>query len=168
MHHLCFLSPITPLSTKCCFLFNPNNYYYSTFDFNGIIRTTRRRSNKYQWWISSMDNRESSNYEVDSDKAKQALSELDQQFESISLKQANSPRIKGSSIGSLKEQERNEPPDITGSFLGYTTFVLFLFSIFYNILFLTVIKPSIDGPDEDIVATDVTTNYQAPDNVSQL
>lgn len=64
---------------------------------------------------------------------------------------------------------KNEPPEITGSFLGYTAFVLFVFSIFYNILFITVIRPSIDGPDEDIImATDVNTtrSYQAPD-VSQ-
>lgn len=107
-----------------------------------------------------------SKFEVDPDKARQALSDLDQQLDSLSIKQVNPPKIRASSIGNMKEQVRNEPPEITGSFLGYTAFVLFVFSIFYNILFITVIKPSVDGPDEDIVATDVTTTYQ-PSVVSQ-
>jgi len=46
----------------------------------------------------------------------------------------------------LKEQMKDENIEISGSFLAFTAFSLFAFSIFYNILFLTVIKPSIDGP----------------------
>ncbi|KMT14502.1 hypothetical protein BVRB_4g072740 [Beta vulgaris subsp. vulgaris] len=175
MHHLCSLSPQTPLpTTRNYFFFShlqlPDNY--TTYTFNEIIRRNQfkptKRSNHHQWWISAME-KEPNNFEVDQDKARQALGELDQQFESLSTKQINPPKIRASSIGNLKEQVKNEPPEITGSFLGYTAFVLFVFSIFYNILFITVIRPSIDGPDEDIImATDVTTtrSYQAPD-VSQ-
>lgn len=39
-----------------------------------------------------------------------------------------------------------EDSDISGSFWAYAAAFLFLFTIFYNILFLTVIKPSIDVP----------------------
>lgn len=38
-----------------------------------------------------------------------------------------------------------ETPEISGSFLYSAATVLLVFSIFYNVLFLTVIKPSIDG-----------------------
>lgn len=75
-------------------------------------------------------------------------------------------QIAASSIGNLAEQAKNEPPEITGSFLRYTAFFLFLFTILYNVLFVTVIKPSVDGPDEDVADTDVTTTYQAPNNAS--
>lgn len=42
--------------------------------------------------------------------------------------------------------------EISGTFLTYAASGLLLFTIFYNILFVTVIKPAIDGPDmmEDI------------------
>lgn len=37
--------------------------------------------------------------------------------------------------------------DLEGSFLTTLAFGLLLFTIFYNILFSTVIKPAIDGPE---------------------
>lgn len=39
-----------------------------------------------------------------------------------------------------------EDSDISGSFWAYAAAFLLLFTIFYNIFFLTVIKPSIDIP----------------------
>ncbi|XP_021862490.1 uncharacterized protein [Spinacia oleracea] len=176
MHHLCSLSPQTPLPTNY-FLFNPitktdnpttnnNNNYYCYY--YGLIRRINpvikpKRGNNYQRWISRVGN-DDSEFEVDTNKARQALSDLDQQLESLSVKQVNPPKIRASSIGNLKEQVKNEPPEITESFLGYTAFVFFMFSIFYNILFITVIKPSIDGPDKDILSTnDVTIAYRVPD-----
>lgn len=38
--------------------------------------------------------------------------------------------------------------DLEGSFLTSLAFGLFVFTIFYNILFITVIKPAIDGPEK--------------------
>lgn len=41
-----------------------------------------------------------------------------------------------------------ETLEISGSFLTNTTVALLIFTILYNVLFYTVIKPSIDGPDD--------------------
>ncbi|XP_021771857.1 uncharacterized protein LOC110736001 [Chenopodium quinoa] len=172
MHHLCSLSPQTPLN-NCFHFFNPNNsttnnhgLYGINWRFNPLI-TLPKRSNYHQRWIISSAMENDSNFVVDQDKARQALSDLDQQLDSLSSKQVNPPKIKASSIGSLKGQVRDEPPEISGSYLGYTAFVLFLLTIFYNVLFFTVIKPSVDGLDEDIVSTDVTSTYQTPDVISK-
>ncbi|KAJ8424750.1 hypothetical protein Cgig2_013531 [Carnegiea gigantea] len=86
-----------------------------------------------------------SKFVVDPEKARQALKELDQQLGILSRKQVNPPKIRASSLNSnLKEQMKAESPEISGSFLAFTAFSLFAFTIFYNILFLTVIKPSMD------------------------
>jgi len=42
-------------------------------------------------------------------------------------------------------QMREETPEFSVSFLAYSAFALLIFTIFYNLLFITVIKPSIDG-----------------------
>lgn len=47
-----------------------------------------------------------------------------------------------------REESGEEVTEFSPSFLAYTAGALFLFTIFYNIFFLTVIKPSVDGPDE--------------------
>lgn len=44
-------------------------------------------------------------------------------------------------------QMTEESKDLSGSFLNSLAFGLLLFTIFYNILFVTVIKPAVDGPD---------------------
>ena len=54
----------------------------------------KRSKNHHQWRISAVE-RDQSKFEVDQDKARKALSELDQQIESLSTKQPNSPKIKG-------------------------------------------------------------------------
>lgn len=46
--------------------------------------------------------------------------------------------------------------EISGSFLASVAGGLLLFTIFYNILFLTVIKPSIDGGGSPSAADDPT------------
>lgn len=48
----------------------------------------------------------------------------------------------------LRDQMKEEEPVLTDSALIYGAFALFAFTILYNILFLTVIKPSIDIPDD--------------------
>ncbi|KAK4275235.1 hypothetical protein QN277_018352 [Acacia crassicarpa] len=96
---------------------------------------------------------ESQEYEIDRDKAREALQKLDQQLQSLSTKQVSSPKLKASDV-KFEEAERVEYSnlnmrakefEISDSFLGYTAVVLVLFTIFYNFLFYTVIAPSIDG-----------------------
>ncbi|XP_057515169.1 uncharacterized protein LOC130796790 isoform X1 [Amaranthus tricolor] len=181
MHHLNSFSSQTPLTARSCSnsIISNKTAISSSSSIDAtnhgifckvcrkqpLFMPKKRSKNHHQWRISAVE-RDQSKFEVDQDKARKALSELDQQIESLSTKQPNSPKIKASSIGNLAEQAKNEPPEITGSFLRYTAFFLFLFTILYNVLFVTVIKPSVDGPDEDVADTDVTTTYQAPNNAS--
>ncbi len=44
-------------------------------------------------------------------------------------------------------QMTEKMPEISESFLAYLTVFLLFFTIFYNVLFYTVIKPAIDGPE---------------------
>ncbi|KAL5566659.1 hypothetical protein UlMin_029823 [Ulmus minor] len=94
--------------------------------------------------------RESQEFEIDPDKARESLKELDQQFQSLSQKQVRSPKIKASDLNFTREQIISEEglPELSGSFLAYSAIALVLFTIFYNVLFINVIKPSIDGPEE--------------------
>ncbi|XP_058199323.1 uncharacterized protein LOC131314585 [Rhododendron vialii] len=87
-----------------------------------------------------------SEFEVDPDKAREALRKLDQQLESISQKQVDPrPKIIVPDLG--RDQMREEMPEYSPSFLAYLAFTLLIFTVFYNVLFITVIKPAIDGPE---------------------
>ncbi|KAH7543534.1 hypothetical protein FEM48_Zijuj02G0194100 [Ziziphus jujuba var. spinosa] len=107
--------------------------------------------------------KESQHFEVDPDKAREALRNLDQQLQSLSEKKVRPPKIKGilslslsiyiyvcvsSDVKLTRDQEEEKETEFSASFLAYFAGALFLFTIFYNVLFYTVIKPSIDGPDQ--------------------
>lgn len=51
-------------------------------------------------------------------------------------------------LTSPRDQTKEEVEEFSGSFLAYTAGALFLLTILYNVLFYTVIKPSIDGVEE--------------------
>lgn len=92
----------------------------------------------------------SERFEIDRDKAREALKQLDQQIESqadekprIIIKTSSSDVVRTNNDPIMFE----EPPEISGSFLTSSAFVLLALTLFYNILFITVIKPSMDGPE---------------------
>ncbi|KAK3035192.1 hypothetical protein RJ639_034580 [Escallonia herrerae] len=89
-----------------------------------------------------------SEFEVDPDKAREALRKLDQQLQSLSEKQVSTPKIRASDLDRVTRDQTSEVdgPEFEGS-LGYIAVGLVLFTIFYNVLFFTVIQPSIDGPE---------------------
>ncbi|XP_057430713.1 uncharacterized protein LOC130723622 [Lotus japonicus] len=98
---------------------------------------------------------DSEQYEIDPDKARESLKELDQQIQSLSNEQVSSPkvRVKVSDVKLAEDQvsgsgsgSGTDKIDISDSFLASLAGGLLFFSIFYNVLFYTVIKPSIDGP----------------------
>ncbi|KAL9234782.1 hypothetical protein vseg_009610 [Gypsophila vaccaria] len=151
MHHLCPFSSQTPLPLQTLSSHNHNHTTSKLLFFT----FSRRRRNVNHGRILAMEREPG--FEVDQEKARQALNELDLQLDSLSKKQISPSKIKASSLSNMNVQMREQPPEITGSVLGYLTFILFLFSIFYNIFFLTVIKPAVDGPDEVVVAS-VTTS----------
>ncbi|XP_015875885.3 uncharacterized protein LOC107412599 [Ziziphus jujuba] len=92
--------------------------------------------------------KESQHFEVDPDKAREALRNLDQQLQSLSEKKVRPPKIKASDVKLTRDQGEEKETEFSASFLAYFAGALFLFTIFYNVLFYTIIKPSIDGPDQ--------------------
>ncbi|XP_021894166.1 uncharacterized protein LOC110811871 [Carica papaya] len=103
--------------------------------------------------------KDSQQFEVDPDKAKQALKQLDLQLESLSKKQVSTPKIKASDVKLTRNSITEEQlPELSGSFLAYSAFALLAFTIFYNVLFYSVIKPSIDGPVAVLASTEETVS----------
>ncbi|KAL3620389.1 hypothetical protein CASFOL_035301 [Castilleja foliolosa] len=87
-----------------------------------------------------------SEFEVDPDKAREALRKLDDQLQSLSEKKPNPPKIRAVDIKQSDPREKEQSLEMfSGSFLTYVASGLLIFTIFYNIIFITVIKPSIDG-----------------------
>ncbi|CAK9314204.1 unnamed protein product [Citrullus colocynthis] len=76
---------------------------------------------------------DSQQFEVDPDKARQALQELDQQLQSFSKKQVTSPKKKVQDMELPRNQMRGEMTEISGALLANSAVVLFIFSIFYNL-----------------------------------
>ncbi|KAL3529897.1 hypothetical protein ACH5RR_009219 [Cinchona calisaya] len=88
-----------------------------------------------------------SEFEVDPVKAREGLRKLDEQLQSIAEKQVKPPKVRASDLNRVRGQMREATTEISGSFLASVAASLLIFTIFYNILFLTVIKPAIDGPE---------------------
>ncbi|KAI4306722.1 hypothetical protein L6164_029976 [Bauhinia variegata] len=109
----------------------------------------KRRRNQFpssnSCFIVHAKKEDSQQFEVDPDKAKEALQKLDQQLESLSKKQVRSPKIRASDVKITEEEVTKERLEFSDSFLAYSAFFLVLFTIFYNLVFYSVIKPSIDG-----------------------
>lgn len=106
----------------------------------------KRTSKDQSSFIVHAVEKDSQKYEIDSGKAKEALQKLDQQLQAFSDKQISSPKIRASDVKLTRDEVTEEVPEVSGSFLVYTAAALFLFTIFYNIFFLTVLQPSVDGP----------------------
>lgn len=75
--------------------------------------------------------------------------------------------ISASDVKLTRDEMTEEAPEVSGSVLVYTAAALFLFTIFYNIFFLTVLQPSVDGPlpkpePETIQAITATTMERKP------
>ncbi|XP_059665289.1 uncharacterized protein LOC132311406 [Cornus florida] len=138
-------------------LFNKRRVPISArFQFDGCDGGLKRRGSNF--YLHRAVDRDSE-FEVDPDQAREALRKLDQQLQSLSEKQIKPPKIKASELNRSRPEMR-EAPDFSGSFFAYFAFVLLMFTIFYNVLFITVIKPSIDGPDEPF--PDTTAVTEAP------
>ncbi|XP_010502181.1 PREDICTED: uncharacterized protein LOC104779515 [Camelina sativa] len=109
-----------------------------------IVQATERDDSS----SSSSSSSSSQRFEIDRDKAREALKQLDQQIESQADEKPRiiiktSPDVVRTNDPIMFE----EPPEMSGSFLATSAFVLLALTLFYNILFITVIKPSMDGPE---------------------
>ncbi|KAE8734763.1 Calcium-dependent protein kinase 19 isoform 1 [Hibiscus syriacus] len=115
-----------------------------TIDFNSKKNTNLPSSPS---WIVHAVEKDTEQFEVDPEKAKEALRKLDQQLQTLSNKQVSTPKIRASDVKLTRDEMVEDSPEIPGSSLTYSTVALPTFTIFYNVLFYSVIKPSIDGPD---------------------
>ncbi|KAL1803058.1 hypothetical protein ACET3Z_031705 [Daucus carota] len=119
---------------------------------NRINNRGKFKNNKYDVVAAGSEGRDSE-FEIDEDKAREALKKLDQQLQSISDKPISPPKIRAAEVKYTREQAEIDRSTAQstgladGSFQVSLIVVLLIFSIFYNIVFITVIKPSIDGPD---------------------
>ncbi|XP_039052542.1 uncharacterized protein LOC120194243 [Hibiscus syriacus] len=98
-------------------------------------------------WVVHAVEKAAEQFEVDPEKAKEALQKLDQQLQTLSNKQFSTPKIRASDVKLTRDEMVEDSPEVSGSSLAYLTVALLTFTIFYNVLFYSAIKPSIDGPD---------------------
>ncbi|XVF04729.1 hypothetical protein REPUB_Repub05bG0110200 [Reevesia pubescens] len=113
------------------------------------------------WIVHAMEKDSDQQFEVDREKAKEALQKLDQQLQTLSKKQVSTPKIRASDVKISRDKTVDDSPEISGSFLPYLTVGLLVFTIFYNVLFYSVIKPSIDGPESAPEASSQTESRGA-------
>ncbi|XWS52535.1 hypothetical protein CRYUN_Cryun11dG0079000 [Craigia yunnanensis] len=113
---------------------------------NNNAKKTTNLSSSSSWIVHAVE-KDSQQFEVDPEKAKEALQKLDQQLQTLSKKQVSTPKIRASDVKLARDKMVEDTPEISGSFLPYLTVALLIFTIFYNVLFYAVIKPSIDGPE---------------------
>lgn len=109
----------------------------------------RRNSNFHSLCVVDRD----SEFEVDPVQAREGLKKLDEQLQSLAQKQVDPPKIRASDLKHIEGQMREETTEISGSFVVYAASGLLIFSILYNVLFLTVIKPAIDRQNEPVETT---------------
>ncbi|KAE8682506.1 Calcium-dependent protein kinase 19 isoform 1 [Hibiscus syriacus] len=117
-----------------------------TCNFNAKKKTNLPSSSS---WIAHAVEKDTEQFEVDPEKAKEALKNLDQQLQILSNKQVSTPKIRAADVKLTRDEMVEDRPEIPGSALAYLTVALLTFTIFYNVLFYSVIKPSIDGPEYD-------------------
>ncbi|XP_007015066.2 PREDICTED: uncharacterized protein LOC18589849 [Theobroma cacao] len=117
-------------------------------EHGGNYSNAKKRTKLSSSWIIPAVDNDSQQFEVDPEKAKEALQKLDQQLQTLSKKQVSTPKIRASDVKLARDKGVEDTPEISGSFLANLTAVLLILTIFYNVLFYAVIKPSIDGPDD--------------------
>ncbi|KAM7277522.1 hypothetical protein ACFE04_004656 [Oxalis oulophora] len=117
----------------------------SSLSIKNSFKTTRKTSSLI---VGANKEKDSEQFQVDRDKAKarEALQKLDQQFQTLSNRQPQSPKIKASDVKIVRPEVVQQAPEFSASFFAYFAGALFIFTIFYNVLFYSVIKPSIEGP----------------------
>ncbi|XP_008786135.2 uncharacterized protein LOC103704561 isoform X2 [Phoenix dactylifera] len=116
-------------------------------------RSSRRRFSPPP---SGAAEKEESQFEIDREKAREALQKLDQQLQTLSQGESlPKKRPSSSSLSDLNlERDRmtgmriDEMPEISGSYLSYIAVALVILTIFNNIIFNAFIKPSVDGNEQ--------------------
>ncbi|MQL96378.1 hypothetical protein Taro_029051 [Colocasia esculenta] len=160
------LSPFHPTAPIAATAFSLFPLYthcrgFSSGDVDGARSPARRRAKR--WAAVERD----SEFEIDRDKAREALEKLDQQLKALSEKETGPPKRRAppsssSSYSDFDPDEnrmigmRAEEPEFSGSFLAYSAVALLVLSIVNNILFNVFIKPSVD--DEVPASADFSSN----------
>ncbi|KAG6682737.1 hypothetical protein I3842_13G157800 [Carya illinoinensis] len=135
-------SPPVSLSNKPINTFISQSLTYGD-DFS--FKKGRAQPSSFSSYIVRAVEKDSHQFEVDPDKAREALQELDQQLQSFSEKKISLPKIRASDVKFTKEQMTDQE-EFSDSYLAYSAIGLVLFTILYNIFFETVIKAAVDIP----------------------
>ncbi|CAK7331048.1 unnamed protein product [Dovyalis caffra] len=83
-------------------------------------KTSKNQSCFVPSFIVHAIEKDSQNFEIDSDKAKDALQKLDQQLQAFSEKQISPPKIRASDVKLTRDEITEEVPEVSGSALAYT------------------------------------------------
>ncbi|XP_059430748.1 uncharacterized protein LOC132164278 [Corylus avellana] len=161
LRSLSFLNkpPVSPPPTSFSSKTNALTISQSLVHTDDASRKTRaKKPSSFLSCVVHATEKDSHKFDVDPDKAREALQELDQQLQSLAQKQISTPKKRASDVDLTKDRMTEE--EFSESFLKYSVVALVLFSIFYNILFETVIKPAIDVPLPVPATTAVTEASQ--------
>ncbi|XP_058072744.1 uncharacterized protein LOC131221491 [Magnolia sinica] len=141
------VSSQTPLLSP--FSLHPNRTFPSPSHANSNLE--RRR-----WSLHAVE--KESQFQIDREKAREALQKLDQQLQSLSQRTESPSKNKRDSSSpsppyfdpSLERElmtgrRTEEMPEISGSYLAYSAVALVILTVFNNIVFGLFIKPSVEG-----------------------
>ncbi|RDY01824.1 hypothetical protein CR513_14803, partial [Mucuna pruriens] len=114
---------------QLCFYKQPPSLFVPLSINEGIFKDKRFFTSPYSSSSSIVhavkEDSQSQQYEVDPDKAREALKKLDQQIQSLSNKQVSTPRLSVSDVKLPKEEvSGNDKLEISESFLGTLAAVL--------------------------------------------
>ncbi|KAL8029361.1 hypothetical protein ABFX02_14G220900 [Erythranthe guttata] len=142
LRHCTCLSPNTHSSLK-----KKKSIFLSGFGVSGDNELLGFKNRRRNGPLNGVE--KDSGFEVDPDKAREALRQLDEQLQSFSKRKVSPPKnIRAMDYNEPIIREREEEiSGFTGSFLVFAASGLLVFTILYNIIFFTVIKPSVDGPE---------------------
>ncbi|XP_019157843.1 PREDICTED: uncharacterized protein LOC109154533 [Ipomoea nil] len=160
LHH-CISHKKHPFFSPPFLFFNTHKASVSAFGVGRweALKKSRRRRGQGVRRLRAAE--KDSDYEVDPDKAREALRKLDEQLQSLSQKKPDPPpNIRAASDinggpSRMTQVPVPEAKEITSSDLVNLAILLFLFTILYNVFFLAVIKPAVDGPED--IAPEITS-----------
>ncbi|KAG1368746.1 putative Cytochrome b [Cocos nucifera] len=121
--------------------------------------------------------KEETQFEIDREKAREALQKLDQQLQTLSQQESlpkKRPPSPSLSTDLNLDRDRmtgmriDEMPEISGSYLSYVAVALLILTIFNNIIFNAIIKPSVDGNEQASKIERVPLREPAEQSLKQL
>nr|XP_010923435.2 uncharacterized protein LOC105046525 isoform X2 [Elaeis guineensis] len=172
------IPPPSPFFNSKCTAFSSyldadvSHYNYTT----RLGLSWRRSSRRLSPPPSGAVEKEETQFEIDREKAREALQKLDEQLqtlsqqESLPKKRPSSPSLSDLNLDRdrMTGMRIEEMPEISGSYLSYVAVALLILTIFNNIIFNAIIKPSVDGNEQASKIERVPLRDPAEQSLKQL